>query len=369
MTLAPTPRDGVSHDVLVERSAVLEMLAEMADRTATKSLAPRSKTAYAADWVAFTGWCETYGLTPLPAEPETVRLWLTDLSLQVAEDGGFRYSPASMERFLSSVARTHRDAGFLSPSKDPRVTLVMAGIRRERGARQRRARPLLTADLLRLTGAMDHERWPYAVSAARDTFALWLSYATAFRRSEVAGLATGGVRLQSDGLHVRLEHSKTDQESRGAVVGVPYGTSPATCVPCAYVRWLRLAAAASRAARMRVVLTRQQGHVCRSGTPPVDASDPLFRRVDKAGRVLERGVSGTALNEMLKRRLVQAGYDPRPYSYHSLRAGFVTQARRNGADARSVRLQTRHGSDAMVDVYDREHLPLTEENAVWRLGL
>ena len=31
--------------------------------------------------------------------------------------------------------------------------------------------------------------------------------------------------------------------------------------------------------------------------------------------------------------------------------------------------QTRHGSDAMVDVYDREWMPLTKENSVWKLGL
>ena len=80
-------------------------------------------------------------------------------------------------------------------------------------------------------------------------------------------------------------------------------------------------------------------------------------------------ISGAALNDMLKRRLKQAGYDPTPYSAHSLRAGMVTQARRNGASAREIRLQTRHGSDAMVDVYDREWMPLTKENAVWKLGL
>ena len=140
----------VVHGTLVERSAALEALATMADRTATKALAPRSQEAYAADWEAFTHWCEGYGLTSLPADPDTVRLWLTDLSLQVEIDGGFRYAPASMERFLSSIARVHRDTGHPSPTRHPRVASVMAGIRRERGARQRRARPLLTDDLVRV---------------------------------------------------------------------------------------------------------------------------------------------------------------------------------------------------------------------------
>jgi hypothetical protein len=57
---------------------------------------------------------------------------------------------------------------------------------------------------------------------------------------------------------------------------------------------------------------------------------------------------------MVRRRVASGGLDPDSFGSQALRAGFVTQARRNGADPRSVRLQTRHGSDAMVEVYDRE---------------
>jgi hypothetical protein len=46
----------------------------------------------------------------------------------------------------------------------------------------------------------------------------------------------------------------------------------------------------------------------------------------------------------------------------------VTQARRNGAEHRAVRRQTRHGSDAMVETYDREEAPLLD-NAATMLGL
>ncbi|GAA1102648.1 hypothetical protein GCM10009629_53470 [Pseudonocardia alni] len=49
-----------------------------------------------------------------------------------------------------------------------------------------------------------------------------------------------------------------------------------------------------------------------------------------------------------------------------MEARFVTTARRNGADRRSVRRQTRHTSDSMIETYD--HAPLAD-NAVTRLGL
>ncbi len=35
--------------------------------------------AYASDWGAFTAWCAAHGLEPLPSEPTTVVLYLTDL--------------------------------------------------------------------------------------------------------------------------------------------------------------------------------------------------------------------------------------------------------------------------------------------------
>jgi len=53
---------------------------------------------------------------------------------------------------------------------------------------------------------------------------------------------------------------------------------------------------------------------------------------------------------------------------HSLRSGFVTEAFRAGADAHSIMRQTGHRSPVMLEVYAREHAPLTG-NAVTRLGL
>jgi integrase len=365
---APRPPDAGT-TALVERSEELALLAHLADQTAAKALAPRSRSAYAADWTAFERWCSRYGLAPLPAEPDTIRLYLTDLSLQVARHGGFRYSPASLERFLASISRRHRDAGYPGIARHPRVREVMAGIRRDRGTRQRRARPLLLEDVIRVNAAMDRTRWPTGVAATRDSFALLLTFATALRRSEVAGLDHQDLRLEPDGLELTLGRSKTDQEGKGVRLGVPYGSRPETCVPCAFVRWVLVGAAESRAHRMKVVLTSSRGHVCRAGATMPPGASPLLRQVTKAGHIHPGRLSASGLNEMLKRRLAAAGYDPRSYGYHSLRAGFVTQARRNGADARSVRLQTRHSSDLMVDAYDREYQLLSEYNAVWKLGL
>ena len=97
------------------------------------------------------------------------------------------------------------------------------------------------------------------------------------------------------------------------------------------------------------------------------ARSPLLRAIRKGGRLLDTAVTGDALHAMVQRRAAAAGIDGQ-VGFHSLRAGFVTQARRAGADHRAVRRQTRHSSDAMVELYDRDHSPLAG-NAITRLGL
>jgi len=79
-------------------------------------------------------------------------------------------------------------------------------------------------------------------------------------------------------------------------------------------------------------------------------------------------MTGHAVGEVIKRRAAAAGLDPDLYGGHSLRAGFVTQAFKAGANSRSIRRQTGHMGDAILSVYDRENAPL-EGNAVRNIGL
>ncbi len=97
----------------------------------------------------------------------------------------------------------------------------------------------------------------------------------------------------------------------------------------------------------------------------------MFPSVHKTGTISTRAMTGHAVNEMIRRRADQAGFTPaqtQRLGGHSLRSGFVTEAFRAGADAHSIMRQTGHRSPAMLEVYAREHAPLTG-NAVTRLGL
>jgi hypothetical protein len=206
-----------------EVTARLEALDQVADEHEAHSLSGRTWELYAHDWAHFTGWCQTAGRIPLPAEVATVRRFLADLSRQVDEDGAWCYQPATLRRRLAGIAAAHRAAEVTSPTRSPAVARVITGIERERKHPPRRLRPLLIDDIRAMLASMDYPRWPEGITAARDAFVLLAGFAGALRRAELASLSTNDVaRHPADGLHVRLASSKTDQTARGAVVALPH---------------------------------------------------------------------------------------------------------------------------------------------------
>lgn len=363
----------------VHEATAAGFLSARADVLAAGARSARTRQAYAADVRVFAGWCRMVGEESLPASVETVARFVADLgSQQVVTDAGmlWRYKPSTITRMLAGVAAAHHDAGLESPTSAGRVRQVMRGVRRAHQAPVRRMRPLLTGDIRRILDAMPGRVWPGGVKAARDRFAILAGYAGALRRSSVAAMTCGDVAAGPDGLTILLPHSKTDQEGAGLRVAIGPAEGPALCGPCAWTAWSRMTAAADTGdtvALMREVLDPPApaagGHLCRTVPPaPLPAAMPAVRRVTAAGHILDVPVTGDGLYRMLRARLQAAGIPPAGYGFHSLRAGFVTQARRNGATRREVRQQTHHASDAMVDVYDREYNPHVG-NAEAKLGL
>ena len=204
-----------------------------------------------------------------------------------------------------------------------------------------------------------------------------MGFAGAFRRSELVGLDGADVSVhRHDGVHVRLRRSKTDQEGKGTVLALPFTDSHDSCPPCAYARWAQVVAAFDTRGRpgvIRLLTTAEpfEAHVCRGAVPRTAARAPLFRSIRKNGNLSETALSGAAVHKAIRRRAEQAGYDADLVSQlgaHSLRAGFVTQAFRNGADAHAIMRQTGHRAPEMLEVYARERTPLVG-NAVTVLGL
>jgi integrase len=286
--------------------------------------------AYRADWRHFEAWCRQEGLSALPAAPDTVALYLAGMAAS--------FRPSTLTRRLTSINKVHRAAGHPPPALMAHLSVgeTLKGIRRVHGTGRTGKRPLFTEDLRTMIDAL-----PQGPIGARDRALLLMGFAGAFRRSELAALRVEDVRQTKEGLLIRIVRSKTDQEAQGREVALPYGSTPQTCPVRAFRDWME-------AARIR--------------------EGPLFRRIDRNGRLNGRGLHKDSIGAIVKRAAVAAGLDPKVYAGHSLRAGFCTQAYMNGAREFDIMRQTGHRSLATLRNYIRGR-GLFRDNAAARLGL
>ena len=363
-----------------------DLTAAATDRIRQSMSASRAEgtlRAYASAWRRFENWCTAGGHTALPAHPVTVAAYLVDAADTFTPDGQRTFAPATFSKWVAAIAHCHRRSGHDSPTSHETVRATLSGIRRTyalAGDRPRRQMaPLLTSDIVTIvTKARDAVTgWAGEVLERRDTALLLMGFAGAFRRSELVGLDCGDITVHRlDGLHVRLRRSKTDQDGTGAVKALPFTTSHVSCPPCAALRWLQVVAAYERGERAGVIrLLRTSpvfdGHLCRGAVPTASPHTPLFRSIAKNGNLSTTALSGAAVHAAVRRRTTAADYDETLVAQlggHSLRAGFVTQAFRNGADAHAIMRQTGHKTPGMLEVYAREHAPLIG-NAVTDIGL
>jgi len=137
------------------------------------------------------------------------------------------------------------------------------------------------------------------------------------------------------GIVLHLRRSKTDQEGRGQKIGIPHGRT----------RWCPVAS-------LDAWLTT-------SGI----TEGPIFRPVDRHGRVHENRLSGEAISIVVRERAAAANLDPARYSGHSLRAGLATSAAQAGVPTWRIKAQTRHASDAMLARYIRDGELFTDNAA------
>ncbi|OZE93204.1 integrase [Rhodococcus sp. 14-2686-1-2] len=382
---ARTPEEGIPVNVgaVAVEPEIPPAVAKRIAAAVQSSRSEGTRKTYAAAWRRFTRWCESNGHVTLPAHPITVAAYLVDATDTRNETGERAYAVATFGTWIAAINHQHRTTGHLSPSAHELVTATLSGIRREyaaAGDRPRTPRDPLLVDDIKLLVATARERcrgWADEVLERRDSAILLLGFAGAFRRSEIADLVCGDITVhRHDGLHVRLRKSKTDPEGRGAVKALPYTDSHETCPPCAYVRWVQVVAAfdvGGRSSVIRLLRNREpfMAHVCRGGVPRTAARTPLFRAIAKNGNLGATPLSGAAIHQTIRRRAEHAGFDHTSLTKlggHSLRAGFVTQGTRNGADGSAIARQTGHASLDSVEVYRREHAPLVG-NAVTDIGL
>src|SRR6202451_2307472 len=87
-----------------------------------------------ADGAIFQGFCESRGEPYLPADTKTIRDFIDDL-VTAGE------KPATIKRYVATIARVHIAAGLLNPCSSEAVRLGLKKMGRETLARQVQAHP------------------------------------------------------------------------------------------------------------------------------------------------------------------------------------------------------------------------------------
>ena len=308
--------------------------------------APNTLRAYESDVEDFKTYCrvELGGVDTLPATAETLTLYITDMAREAPEGRDLKVS--TIQRRLASISAWHKRSDLPSPTEEVLVRETMKGIRRKKGAKAKRAAPLTVGVLTRVLEAIrTHDKKTGAVvpAALRDRALLLLGFAGSFRRHEISDLRVSDLDLfEGRGLVVEVRSSKTDAAGEGAVVGIPYGKHEITCPITAVNRWLEFS---SR-----------------------EGEDHLFCRIDRHGNVQEGGMAGDAINELVKRRVKNAGLDATRYSGHSLRAGLPTSASEEKVGMEAWMPHTRHKSVQVAKDYARRGTLFTNNPAA-QVGL
>ncbi len=322
--------------VVGERSAspgLRQLLAEATPRASAglqelvaNSVAATTRAAYEADWARFELWCAVRGTDALDAGPLEVaeyinvlvreRLAYTTITRRVAAIG-----------YALQLATTHR------PTDDPLVTTTLAGARRLLAGRaKRQAAPLRLAEWRTIITGLPIVA-PNHPAMRRDQTLLAIGWAAALRSSELVGLDVDDCHFVGDpdtgdgGVLLQIRAGKGHPGAQW--VAVPYASTWSWCPVRRLAHWTR---------------------TLRTG--------PLFRRIDRHGHTHGR-LTAPAVTSIVRTRLVEVcQLDADQHTSHSLRAGFVTEARAHGADDTLIARHTRHTrpgtrTGGLLNVYDR----------------
>lgn len=274
------------------------------------ALAGNTLRALKADSGVFTSWCAEQGVPALPADPDTVAAFIDAMASTRA--------PATLRRYLATIAHLHRAAQLPDPCKAEAPRLALKRAARSKGTRQRQAAAITrqVADkMIDATGTRPID--------CRDRALLLVMRDLLARRSEIVALDVADITMNDDGTATALiRRGKTDQTGQGAVRLIGPGAT------AALKAWL--AVAKIEAGPVFVSLTR--GGAVRDRLPAGDVARILKRMATRANVEHAANISG-----------------------HSARVGMAQDLTAHGCELAAVMQAGRWATPAMPARY-AEHL-------------
>jgi integrase len=175
-------------------------------KDAQGAFAPNTVRALRADTAVFTAWCDTAGVPALPAASQTVADFID--AMRTASK-----RPATIRRYVSSIAHLHRAAELPVPSDSNTVKLALRRMMKEDGAAQKQADGLTRRLVDRALHAGGSR-----LRDLRNRALLAVAYDTLCRRSELVALRREDLQAGPHGDGTLLvRRGKTDQEGAGMV--------------------------------------------------------------------------------------------------------------------------------------------------------
>jgi site-specific recombinase XerD len=285
--------------------------------------AVNTQRAYKADLKDFNEWCDINGQIPFPASPETLAAYVSHLADSCKW--------ATINRRLAAISKLHQLNNLDTPTQNRIFRIVMEGIKRTKGIRQKQA-PAFKLNILKQL-LRDFDTGTNA--NLRNKALLLLGFTGAFRRSELVALNVENLNFTEEGLIVSLQKSKTNQYGDYEEKAIFYSPEATLCPIRTLKAWVQ---------RLD------------------KSSNILFVRVRKGDKITTDRLTDKTVNDLVKT------YFGEEFSAHSLRASFITIAKINGADDSEIMRQSKHKTSAMIQRYTRIE-DIRKHNAGMKLGL
>lgn len=291
------------------------------------SIAPGTRAAYEKDWADFEMWCRIndHG-DPLDAPALSVGEYLNELVRD-------RKAVSTIERRLAAIAFCQQLATGRTVTRDPLIAAARAGAKRLLGGRGKTQATPLRLDEMRTIVTGLPVVAPNRPTMRRDQLIIALGWASALRASALTGLDVDDLTVVGDpavgdgGLVLKIRGDKGRPDA--GYVAIPFSQQWSTCP-----------------VRRTIQYVRSLG------------PGAVFRHIDRHGHTRSR-LSARAVSDVVRRCVVDClRIDPAGYTSHSLRAGFVTEARAHDVDDQLIARHTRHAiagnrRGSILNVYDR----------------
>jgi site-specific recombinase XerD len=166
--------------------------------------APFTIRAYRSNFEAFIKYCDENNVNALPAKPETVAIFIKNLSTQLKS--------SSIKVAVASIAALHNLNSLKDPTQHPDVKIEMRRMYRTLGRYAKQAYGINKDLLEKMVAATDN-----SLRGVRDRAILLVAYDSLCRRSELVSLAFEDLTMnnQDGSIKLKLRKSKTDPHGIG----------------------------------------------------------------------------------------------------------------------------------------------------------